>query len=114
MTRLFGRKLKSPFVCISCRKVFKWLRYWEIAPGYLVPRGERRVPCPDCGAAMRDFGPNFRVPRRADFRGWLKVRRRLEWSAHYLYYRSEGFYLLKGIDARHLPGKGRRARGAGC
>ena len=59
---------------------------------------------------MRVFGPNFDAPRRRDLHSWTAIRTRIALGRELGYlYRSEGYRLLKEIEARHLPGKCRRA-----
>jgi hypothetical protein len=74
---------KVHYVCLQCRKCFKYP--WDSAVH----------PCPDCTAPMINAGHDFAAPRRNDKKGWAVVAAVLNAGLRY-----EGF---EGCGCLHEP-----------
>jgi hypothetical protein len=63
---------KDHYACFACRKMFRKPGAGEMARP---PRQDevREVPCPQCGAPMKDMGLDFKAPKQMDVKQWKKV-----------------------------------------
>ena len=63
-----GPEYAMSFACFKCQKSFK-RQYDAIPKDY-----PKELPCPECKGSAINLGRNFKPPKKADNKQWVKVK----------------------------------------